>query len=78
MWQLYIRQSIDHEDCTFDDQTFETQLGGQVIEYDVGQPIDYPDTIDFGVQDNIYEGGPDYNYGDEEQGWEESAGYDSY
>jgi hypothetical protein len=46
--------------------------------FDYGQPIDYPDTIDFGVQDNIYKGGPDYNYGDEEQGWEESAGYDSY
>ena len=58
-------------------------FGVQVIEYDeveretfdgqdypdasdYGQPIDYPDTTDYGV------------YGDEEQGWEENAGYDSY
>jgi hypothetical protein len=108
----YNDQSIDHEDSTFDDKTFETQLGGQVIECDYGQPIDYPDTMDFGVQDQLGEqviehdygqpidypdtidvgvqdqlGGqvieqpidyPDYNYGDEEQGREQSAGYDSY
>ena len=42
-----------------------------------GQPYeDYPDTTDYGVQDNIYEAGLDY--GDKEQGWEENAGYDSY
>ena len=40
-------QSIDHEDCTFGGQTFETQLGVQVNEDDYDQPIDYPDTINF-------------------------------
>ena len=77
----------------FEDYPVTSNFGVQVIEYDeveretfdgqdypdatdYGQPIEYPDTTDYGVQDNIYEGGLDY--GDEEQGWEENAGYDSY
>ena len=50
--------------------------GGQPIEYE-----DYPDTTDYGVQvaeDNIYEGGLDYNHGDEEYDWEEDGSYDSF
>ena len=67
-------QPTDHEDCTFDGQPFETHLGGQVIEYDYGQPI--------GGQ--LFDGQPfddqpvDYDHGDEEYGGEESAGYNSY
>ena len=30
------------------------------------------------MQDNIYEGGLNYNHGDEEHGWEGDASYDSY
>ena len=54
----------------------EENANGQPIEYE-----DYPDTTDYGVQvaeDNIYEGGLDYNHGDEEYGWEEDGSYDSY
>ena len=66
-----------------EDYPVTANFGVQVIEYDEveretfdGQ--DYPDTTDYGVQDNIYEGGLDYDYGDEEQSWEENAGFDSY
>ena len=57
-------------------ETFDGQDYPDATDY--GQPIDYPDTTDYGVQDDIYEGGLDYGYGDEEQGWEENAGFDSY
>ena len=85
-----LQDEVEREDHTsggqpikYEDYPVTANYGVQVIEYDeveretfngqdypdasdYGQPIDYPDTTDYGV------------YGDEEQGWEENAGYDSY
>ena len=57
-----------------------------MIEYDYGQPIDYPDTIDLGMQDQLggqviehdYGQPIDYDHANEGYDWEEDGPYDSY
>ena len=69
-------QPIDGQ--PFDGQPFDGQrLDGQPIEHDYDPPIEY----DYGVQVaeyNSYEGGLDYDHGDEGYDWEEDGPYDSY